>query len=471
MAERNSIASEPIRKPIRSVLWRVRDRLFETDERTLSGPQRVGLVALRLLWLGVRGLFRDRLHLRAAALSFNSLLAVVPAVALAFAVGKAVGLYAWVRHETIEPFLDETFGVIGAAPSPGVAALRETLESLLSLVEETSMTGLGISGLVVLVIAILRVVRGVEEAFGHIFEQRGAPRPPLRRVRAFAITVLITPLGLVYAVLAASASHGAIGHWLELYVPLEGARDFLMLVLAPLIAMGAIFVMYIELPDAEVEWRPALIGAAVAAIWWFGVQVLHVRFQVGLARWNGIYSGFGAFPVLLASFQASWLVVLVGAQITAALSNAPSLRVLARGTRRDQAVLHAIGMEVALRLAEADEPETAHEIASVIDNDVPSVRGVLLALVRAGMCQSIVVRGRQHYALSIDPKALRAFDVIEAIDHGDAELPWAANELVRPLLDARRAAADASTENLSIADLLQRKGRRARDASDTIVDS
>ena len=427
-------------------------------------------MVLRLLWLGVRGLFRDRLHLRAAALSFHSVLAVVPALALAFAVGKALGLYTWFRNETIEPFLDETFGAVGAAPSPGVEALRGTLESLLSLVEETSMAGLGVTGLVVLVIAIVRVVRGVEEAFGHIFQHRGAPRAPLRRIRAFVITALVTPLGLVYAVMAASATHGAIGQWLTLYVPLEGARDFLLLVMAPVIAMGAILVMYLELPDAEVEMRPALIGAAVAALCWFGVQVLHVRFQVGLARWNAIYSGFGAFPVLLASFQASWLVVLVGAQITAALSNAPSLRVLSRGTRREQSVLHAVGMEVALRLAEADGPETAHQIASAIDSDVPSVRGVLLALSRAGMCQSIVVRGRKHYALSTDPALLRAFDVVHAVDQGDEELPWSANELVRPLLDARRAAADASAENLSIADLLAKKGR-GKDASDTLVDA
>ena len=471
MADRNSIASEPIRKPIRSVLWRVRDRLFETDERTLGATQRTTLLVLRLMWLGARGLFRDRLHLRAAALSFHSVLAVVPALALAFALGKALGLYAWFRQETIEPFLDENFGAIDAAPSPGVAALRGTLESLLSLVEESSMTGLGVTGLVVLVIAIIRVVRGVEEAFGHIFEHRGPPRAPIRRVRAFAITAVVTPLGLAYAVMAASASHGAIGHWLEVYVPLQGARDFLLLIAAPTMAMLAILVMYLELPDAEVRTRPALIGAAFAALWWFGIQLLHVRFQVGLARWNAIYSGFGAFPVMLASFQASWLVVLVGAQITAALSNAPNLRVLARGTRREHAALHGIAMEVALRLAEADEPATAHEIASSIDSDVPSVRRVLEALTHAGMCQSLSLRGRKHYALCIDPAAVRAFDVVHAIDHEDSELPWSHSEFVRPLLAARRAAADASSENLSIADLLSRKKTpRAREASDTIID-
>jgi membrane protein len=470
--ERNSVASEPFNRPARSVLWRLRDWLFVIDDRTLAAPARALLVSARISWLAVRALFRDRLHLRAASLSFHTVLAIVPALALAFAIGKATGLYDWFLHETLDPFLDQTLGAPGRAPSPGVEGLRRTVDSVLALVEDTSLTGLGVIGLLVMVVALVRVLRGAEEAFGTIFESRGQIRPFHRRVRAFVVTALITPLGLVYAITAASAANGAIAHWLEAWVTLGALRSVLVFVLPPLFAALALFVMYVELPDAEVGWKPAATGAVLAAIAWYALQLAHVRFQVGLARWNAIYSGFGAFPVLMADIQASWLIVLIGAQVTASLQHAPTLRALARGPRRDHAALQAMAMHIVVLLAERDHPATAREIAAAVDGDVPSARSVLDTLVRHRLAQTIVVRGKKLYALAIDPGALRAFDVIDAIDRsaGGPVLPDEEDDHVGALLTARRDAADSSAHNVTIRELVLRKQDRGGAAS-TVPDT
>jgi membrane protein len=461
--ERNSIAAEPIHRPVRSVLWRLRDWLFAIDDRTLSGPSRAALVGARIAWLAVRGLFRDRLHLRAASLSFHTVLAIVPALALAFALGKETGLYDWFLHETLEPFLDQTLGPAGRAPSPGVEGLRRTVDSILSLVDDTSFTGLGVVGSLVLVVALVRVLRGAEEAFGTIFDVRGQQRPLHRRVRAFAITAIVTPLGLVYAITAASATNGAIAHWLEAWVTVAALRSVLLFVVPPFLAALALLVMYVELPDAEVSLRPALTGAVLAAIAWYVLQLAHVRFQVGLARWNAIYSGFGAFPVLLADIQASWLIVLIGAQVTASLQHAPTLRALARGPRRDHAALQAMAMHIVVLLAELDHPAAARELAAKVDGDVPSTQAVLDALVRHRIVQAIVVRGRRLYAMAIDPSALRAFDVVDVIDRsaGGPYLPGDEDDHVGALLSARRDAADTSAHNVTIRELVLRKGARS----------
>lgn len=466
---RNSIAEEPIRRPVRSALWRTRDWLFEIDERTVAQPARTLLVAVRIGWLAVRGLFRDRLHLRAASLSFHTILAIVPALAFAFAVGKAVGLYHWFLDETLHPFLDEAFGAPGEARSEGVEGLRRTADSVLALVDHTSLTGLGLAGLIVLVVALVRVVRGAEEAFGTIFEARGPMRPLHRRVRAFVVTLAVTPLGLVYAVTAASAAH-----WLEGVVTIHVLRDVLVFVLPPLLAALALFVMYVELPDAEVRMRPALAGALLGGIAWYALQLLHVRFQVGLARWNAIYSGFGAFPVLLANIQASWLIVLIGAQVTAAFQHAPTLRALARGPRRDHADLQKLAMHVVVQLAELDHPASAHEVATAVDGDVPSTKSVLESLVEHRVAQAILVRGHKLYALAIDPASLRAFDVVDAIDRGSGGpvLPDEDHDHVGQLLSARRDAAESSSHNITIDELVRRKREsRVPGAPDeTVVD-
>lgn len=454
-----------VRKPTPGL----REWLFEVDERSLAQPGRSLLIVARIGWLVVRGLLRDRIHLRAASLSFHTLLAIVPALAVAFAVGKAIGLHDQLLDSTIRPFLDTVLGPPGQAPSEGVAELRQTVDAVIQLVEHTSLTGLGIAGLAVLVLTLVRVVRGAEEAFGAIFDARRPTRSLLRRVRALLVTLAVTPLGLVYAVTATYAAH-----WLETVISIAVVREVVLFFLPPALTTLAILVMYVELPDLEVRKGPAVVGALVAGLVWYGLQLLHIRFQVGLARWNAIYSGFGAFPVLLANIHASWLLVLVGAQIVAALQNAPSLRVLSRSARRrDQLELQKLSLHVVMALVDLDHPATPYEIAKLVDADVPSVESVLDALVEHRVVQAVLARGRGLYALAIDPATLRALDVVEAVDRssGGPMFPNEEHDEVSEILRARREAAERSVRNVTIVELMRRRrpsddgAREARETS------
>ncbi len=436
----------------RSIARRARDWIRDADERATPGPARALLVALRVLFTTLRRLSDGVLHLRAAALSFHTVLAIVPALALLFAIGEAVGLYDVVVNTLLRPFLDETLGAPGHEPSEGVRSLRETVEALLSLVEHTSLAGLGIAGSVVLIFALVRVVRAAEDAFGVIFEVRGPPRSLRRRARAFAVTLAVTPLGLAYAVTAASA-----GHWLDALAWLGPARDLLVFVLPPILASLALLVMYRELPATEVRLGSALAGAIVGGLGWYLLQLLHVRFQVGLARWNAIYSGFGAFPVLLASIQASWLVVLSGALVTASVEHA-SIRGLFSPESRDHASLQRLALRIVVDLARLDRPTAAHRVAAHVQADVPSTRSALDALAAHGLVEAVAEGGARLYALKADARALRAFDVIDAIER-DARRARRAEpdrDELGLVLDARRSAGSSSSENLTIDELSRR---------------
>lgn len=451
----------------RSLVRRAREWVLRADEQALPRPTRWLLIAARVLGVAIRELSRGALHVRAAALSFHTLVAIVPALALAFAVGEAAGLYDLFVETFLRPFLDETLGAAGAEASVGVRGLRETVEAILSLVEHTSLSGLGIAGLVVLLFALARVVRAAEEAFSMIFEVRGPRRSLRRRVRAFLVTLAVTPLGLAYAVTAASA-----GRWLEDLAFLGPLRELLLFVLPPILATLALLVMYRELPPTEVRASSALVGALVGGVGWYGLQLLHVHFQVGLARWNAIYSGFGAFPVLLANIQASWLIVLLGALVTAGVEHA-ALRALAPSASRSHTSFQRLAIRVSVALAALDEPARAHEIAERVKADVPSTRRVLERLAAHGLVSVSPLGQQRLYVLVADPARLRAFDVIDAIerdadasssvgasprDRRDPRDPHDPRDEVALVLDAGREAATASAENLTIEEL----GRRLR---------
>lgn len=470
---RSSLAPEAIPRPVRALLVRARDRIFEVDDRHHSAPVRSLYFGLRLMWLTIRAFFRDRLQIRAASLAFSTLLAVVPTLAIAFAVARGTGLYREVREETIDPFLADTLGTEGGGD--GVETLRTWAGAVLSMVERTDLSGLGIGGVLVLALAVARLLLGVEEAFRHVFEVQGARRAWWLRVRAFAMVGLTAPLGLAYAGASASLTHGTwLSRWFEDWVPFAAVRGSLLFVLPPLLVMATLYLLYIELPETRVSRRSALFGAAWAAVFWYATQLLHVRFQVGLARWNAIYSGFGAFPVLLASIQISWVIVLVGAQLVAAHQSAPTLKVLARGAPRDHAALQAAAMRIVLVLARGDGPLEPRTVADRAGADLPTVRLVLEALTTHGLTTALertaanahaddtvpwTLGEARTYSLAIDPRSVRASDVLDAVERGagGADLPWDdADPQIRAVLLARRAAAASSAENLTIDELSQR---------------
>ncbi len=303
------LASTP--RPVAMLLARTHGPLFEDASDPATGRLRS---ALQFLWVLVRNFFRDRVQLHAASLAYSTLLAVVPALTLAFALTRTTGLYADFRAGTVDPFLSSTLGDEGG--SEGVATLRTWAQAVLALVEDTDLSGLGLGGLGILGLALARVHLGVEEAFRQIFEERGPrPRAPAR-LRSLFLVATVTPLGLLYASASASFTHDTwLAALLAAWVPHASMRAALLFVAPPLAVLLGLLVLYAAVPPRPAPWRSRLLGAAAAALLWYGLQLAHVRLQIGLARWNALYSGFGAFPVLLASVHLSWVVVLFGAQL------------------------------------------------------------------------------------------------------------------------------------------------------------
>lgn len=457
---RSWLSVAPLPAPLERGLARLSRALFEVDDAALTPPRRALVLLLRLVWLTVRGFFRERLQIRAASLAFATILAVVPAAALAFAIADVVGATDLLIHETLEPFLDEAFGDAADPTLPqGVRGLRGTLDGLFVLVRATHVTGLGVAGLVVLLLTLLRVLLGVEEAFEHVFQHRGPPRAFLRRVRAMLVVTVTAPIGLTYAMTSAVLSNQTTAsRFIEHLVPFPVVREVLLSVVPPLAVMLALFVLYLELPDAQVRRGSALLGATLAALGWYGVQLAHIRFQVGLARWNAIYSGFGAFPILLFSIQISWVIVLLGAQIVAAHQDAPTLRQLARGTLRDHAERQALAVRAVIALAQrgAGASVALRVLASELEVGVRPLRLVLDELAAHSLLRLSVERTDRRYTLVPDPATLRASTVLDALERapGDVDLPWEEDDAsIHALLVARRAAASTSAADRTISEL------------------
>ncbi len=273
-------------------------------------PRRASLYRLaRVAYCTGRGLIvNDTLNVRAAALTYYTVLSLVPLLAFVFALLKGFGAYEALVEQTIRPFILTTFSTN--------APLQQALDHVLDLVGGTGVTSLGFLGLFLVLYSGTRLLRNIEGALNWLWNVDTA-RGPLQQVTDYLAIIVITPLCLLLAAAVGTLSQlasavRAVGDIFYLGQVTEALLGVLLP--AAVVFLGLCF-LYMVMPNTKVRISSALLGAAVGAVLWWCVLVAHVRFQVGVARFNALYASFGAIPIFLVWLYLSWLVVLVGAQV------------------------------------------------------------------------------------------------------------------------------------------------------------
>jgi membrane protein len=386
-------------------------RIWEERPAELPRVRSAFYRASRVVYSTVRGFFDDRLSVRAAALTYFSILSVVPFLAFAFAILKGFGAYRTFIEGTVQPYLDATF-----APNP---ALHEAITRILAFVEATDFSRLGAAGLVALVYTSVTLISSVEAALNDVFGAK-ATRSLLRQLTDY-VTLLVTApiLVLVAATASAAAQSSTAMVFVRERLGLGPLIDF-ALGFAPIgVVALALFAMYVILPNVRTRPLSALLGAVVAAIGWQGSLVLHVQLQMGVARYNAIYSVLGALPIFLVWTYVSWLVILVGAEIAASHQNDQAVRQRLHGKRADQALNEALGVALAARIARdflcGGPRRTAAELATLLEVSPPIVEDILHALVRAGLLVRTVSEREVGFVPGRDVDAIRVSDVRDAL--------------------------------------------------------
>ena len=262
------------------------------------------LLPFRLSARVARRFLRERFAQTAAALSFATLLGLVPMVALAY-VSISRLPFAAELHGAIEHFLMSTL-----LPERTGTTIAGYLASVVPRTDR--LTWLGAGGLIVT--ALMQLLT-IEHAFNDIWRVRAA-RPLAQRLGIHLLVLLLGPLvfgsALVATTYLAGVSFGLIegAHWLS--------GTFFKLL--PPIFLSLLFgLIYWGLPNKAVPASHALLGALLAAA---GVSGLHQLFSLyvsGLAVYRELYGAFAAIPIFLSWLYASWGIILAGALISAEL--------------------------------------------------------------------------------------------------------------------------------------------------------
>jgi membrane protein len=329
---------------MRRLIRFLRVGLWDLDLRAVGWPRRLLLASLRVVLHTVSQYGSHLVGIRASGLSLVTLLAVVPLLAVVFAIAGAFGF-----RENLEAMLERNAGDLPEQLQAAVVSIHQ-------LVQRTSFKALGGIGTLMLAWTGLSLFTRVEESLNFTWRTEGS-RAWLRRMTSFVALVVLVPALLLGALaISAALQGGPLVEKLRVELPwLMQFYDAGLWLVPHAMAWAAMTALYRFMPSTEVRWRPAIVSGVLAGSALLFMHAAYVGLQIGVARSNAIYATLAALPLLLIYLQLLWTIVLLGAEVGYALQNLHLI-----GPDGDPArIPFAVRERVALRLFE--RAAQAHE--------------------------------------------------------------------------------------------------------------
>ncbi|MBM4246308.1 MAG: YihY family inner membrane protein [Deltaproteobacteria bacterium] len=384
----------------------------------------------------VKRFYADRGLEAAAALTYTSLLSLVPLLALMFAVLKGLG-----AQHRLEPILLAKLSL-----DPEVTA------RLLEWIDHTNVGTIGALGAVFLIVTVISVLGSIESMFNMVWRVRHG-RTWWRKVTDYVSVVVLIPFLLLFAVGITSAlREQAILRALLSVEVVHGVVLFL-LGLAP-IAMNvvALGMLYAVMPNRRPHAKSILIAALIAGFGWQTVQDAYVSLQFGVARASAIYGALAQLPVTLVWIYVSWAVVLAGAQLAAVIEFGPE----PNDERTRDVSRWAVALHVLVRAAEhfrtGRGPVRLGEVARDLEVNSEVAAECVQRLCEAG---AVAPTGedQESFVLAHDPASLLLAVLADLF--GEAGSPEGADPRVAHLLRSLARARRDDLARTTLADLLE----------------
>jgi membrane protein len=384
-----------------TTLWNLEPEMF-------TGVKRHAVKYLQVLALVIRDFRDDQCLLRASALTFTTILSIVPFFALTFAVLKGFGV-----HNRIEPLiLDQV-----------AAGSQATVDRIITYINNTNMTSMGAIGLVTLIITVITLLGNIEEAFNVIWGVQET-RSIYRKFSDYLSVVITAPLLLLAAVsITTTLQSQALVKWL-VETSYLGNLILLLFRLAPyLIIWLALVFLYIFIPNTRVRFKSALIGGVLAGTIWQLAQWGYIHFQVGVARYNAIYGTLALLPIFMVWIYTSWLIVLLGVEVVYAHQNIRTFRREIRNPSfshsQKELLCLAILQDIAAAFHFERTPWTPEQLAEDLNIPVRVVGEILSILVETGYITATADES-PNYIPARELDRITITDVLKNLkNHGD----------------------------------------------------
>lgn len=282
--------------------WEYCSKGVWSDRRRTAGVRTV-----KILNLSVNAFFDRDLQIKSMALTYSTVLSIVPAFALMLAIGRGFGLQDVLQNELYILF-------------PSQHRVLTTALQFVDSYIKTASHGLFVGiGIIVLLWTIISLLSSIENAFNSIWDVK-QQRRIFRKLTDYITICLMVPILLIcssgLSIFMSTAVQDIV--YFSFLTPLVN----LTLELAPLFLSWLAFtISYWLIPNIKVDFKFAAIAGTMAAIGFYIVQWLFINGQLYVSKYNAIYGSFAFLPLLLVWLQLSWLILLTGCVLTYSMQN------------------------------------------------------------------------------------------------------------------------------------------------------
>ena len=371
-----------------------------------------GYQALRVIFLTISGLRDQLVLLRASALSYSTLLAIVPLLAIAFSMLKGLGVHSQIEHLLVNYLTAE----------------QEALsKKIIEYISNTDFKALGAFGTALLIVAVLMMLSNVERTFNELWGV-SSNRSVIRKISDYISVLILGPLLIVISTaLMTSLSSHTVVNTLSQY---EVFEQFFVLfkTIVPHAGLWIAFTaMYMLMPNTRVRFVPALIaGIACGSLWELAFRV-YTSFNIGVARYNTIYGTFAVLPIFIVWLYISWIIVLIGAKMSYAIQNVRSHQQEFKDYTVGQEEREEMAVHVMIKIVDqfhrGAPPLTEGEVSKALSMPVGLIRETISRLAADGLVREIYGE-EPRYQPGRNPNLISVLDVCQAMRNSHAQSQW-----------------------------------------------
>ena len=281
-------------------IWRVTDDEVSKKRGMIYG-------AIKIVTLSIKEFTERRVVNKASALTFSTLLAIIPMLAILFAIARGFGF---------ANLLEEQF-------RSGLSSQAETAETILAFIDSYlshAKSGVFIGvGLIMLFYTVFFLTHNMERTFNSIWQVK-KPRSLYRKITDYFSMLLLLPI-LILLSIGISIFISTFVNYIQEFELLAPIVKFLVRLTPFVLTWGMFTALYIFMPNTKVKFRYAIFPGILAGSAFQGFQYLYIGSQIWVSRYNAIYGSFAAIPMFLLWTQISWCICLYGAQLSYVAQN------------------------------------------------------------------------------------------------------------------------------------------------------
>ena len=399
----------------------------------------------KLFFYTARGLQEHGTVVRCAALTFYTLISIVPIFAVVFAIVQGFGI--------IEDLIANLYSIFPKNPE----IVDYVVEFANKAIETTKGGLVAAVGIATLFWAVIRVFGSIENAFNNIWEVTST-RSMARKVADYIAVVVIVPILWAAANGVSSYAQG-----------LFELKDAVWMVWAGKIISTAMMwllfaLIYYIIPNTRVRINSALTAGIIAGTAFIIFQWGYIYLQTLMTSYNAIYGSFAALPLFLMWVQTSWIILLFGGELSFAFQNIDkfdeereSLHVNYDSRRK---VLLATMLVVVRHFTAGEGSITLSEVKTALNLPTRIVNSVLRSLVEAGQLIELPAEGKgfeNSFVPAKDVAEFTIYNILEAVEQsGASSIDLDASEelrLVGEELERIKEEARSSRQNIKLTDI------------------